>query len=521
MVSVVARALVLVLTAVLLSLGGGTAAAQTSTPESATPSAPTMLGGGCKDLVDTVTGGATSGNGLLGAAAQVGCTAVSATPVGAAVNGAGAATEAGKGALNDMADSAFGKIVDSAARSFSKAVIFSVELWLKFPTTAVTTESLFSRIQDNTMWIQVVLLTVSVMVVAGRLAMARSVAGSLEEGENALRSGAKVVAASTLMAAVVIAAGRAGDEFSVWIVKDAAGTDNPLPVMEKFTTASVVTGRGFADAAVLVLILSILGILTSLIQIVFIIIRNMLLIVVVAVLPMSAAASGMSIGRQSYDKMVGFIVALLLFKPIAALIIAVALWTGQSDDEMQQFIGLMLLVLSVLVLPSLMKLIVPAVSAAGMGPSTLAVGAGAVAVGAKAGAMIATGGAAGAAGSVGGAAGAGGAVTTGGGGGPAAPTPPSPGGGTGGGGNVGGGAAGAQFGGGSSGVGTGGAPEGAARGSFAGQGVGPGAGPVGGSPASGGTAGPSSTGTGHSDQFYEAHVNPTPERGLSRHEVEQ
>ncbi len=476
-------------------------------------------GGVCGAVADVVD----EGGGLLNGVAEAGCdAALSVLPGGMAGQAGGAAVEAAVGAGGELAGSMFEKIVNSAANSFANAIIWSSTLWMDFPTATFTQEDLFSEIQANTMWLQIVLLTVSLMIAAGRLAMARSMASSYEEAENAIRTGAKSVLAATLLSGVVIAGGRAGDALANWFVDEASRGNDPIPILENVATAGVIMGApGMKDSAMLVLVLSVLGILTSLIQILFIILRNMLLIVVVAVVPLAAAASGTQIGKQSYDKLVGFIVALLLFKPVAALVLAVALWTGQSDDPTLQFIGLLLLVLSVLVLPTLMKLVVPAVSAAGMGPSTLAVAAGGAALAGKAGAMIATGGASAAAGGGAGAGASAGGMGGGMGGGAAptagrAPTPPS----SGGGGGAAGGAGGAGGGGGGGGGGARGGQNsgGAASGAMVGAAAGPAGGQQGGAPSGGASGGGPVAGSGGT---FEGHVNPTPERGIGRHEVDQ
>lgn len=507
------RTLALLLTCVALALGAaGVASAQEDE-------------GG---LIDTLTDIATkpcdtagqliedAGAGMLaGKVLEHGCRG---TPVGAVETGQDVA-EAGAGAAGEVAESAVGgvfdKIVQNAASSFGQMVIWSATLWMKFPTTSITQESLFARLQENTMWIQVVLLTASLMIAGGRMALARSTASSLEEAENALKTGARSVLAATLLSGVVITGGKAGDALAQWFVDEAMNNGDPLPILEKMTTVAAMTGpAGIHQGSMAILLLSILGILTSLIQVVFIVVRNMLLVLVVAFVPLAAASSGATVGRQSYDKLVGFIVALLLFKPVAALVLAIALWTGQSEDTGEQFIGLMLLVLGVLVLPTLIKLIVPAVSAAGMGPSALAVGGAAAAVGAKAGMAVASGGAsaAGGAGAAGGGAGAGGMGSAPGpnaGSGSQPSSPPS----------FGGAAGGIGGGGGGMGSGGGGGTQGGENrgggqpGGFGGAAVGG----AGGSENRGGGNGPVA-GEGNT---FTGHVNPTPERGIGRHEVDQ
>ena len=53
-------------------------------------------------------------------------------------------------------------------------------------------------------------------------------------------------------------------------------------------------------------------------------VRQAMLIVVVAVLPVAAAAGGTQVGQQSYHKLTAWIIAFLLFKPVAALAYGIA-----------------------------------------------------------------------------------------------------------------------------------------------------------------------------------------------------
>jgi hypothetical protein len=126
-----------------------------------------------------------------------------------------------------------------------------------------------------------------------------------------------------------------------------------------------------------------------------------LLVVITAALPIAGAAGGTKIGSQAYEKMIAWTLAFLLFKPVGSFVIGVAamlfMQSAPSRDEnggaMTALIGALLLCSAALVLPSLMRLIVPAVGSLGGGGSGLAAAAGLAAVGAKVGGMVATGGA--------------------------------------------------------------------------------------------------------------------------------
>jgi hypothetical protein len=136
-------------------------------------------------------------------------------------------------------------------------------------------------------------------------------------------------------------------------------------------------------ASGMVMVLAIIALLAGLVQLFLLLLRNGLLVVLTGAWPTAAAASMTEAGSGMWRKTTGWLLALICFKPAAAICYAVALrMTLTGDNGLEQASGVLLLVMAVLALPALVRLIVPAVSAIG-GAS-----AGAVAAG---GAVLATG----------------------------------------------------------------------------------------------------------------------------------
>lgn len=180
----------------------------------------------------------------------------------------------------------------------------------------------------------------------------------------------------------------AGDSFATWIL-DQADVDS--------SAWSYTSGAAVAALAPGIAVLAgIFGFVATLCQWVIMLIRAAVLPLLVAVWPVTAAASMIRGGEQMFSKVTGWMAAFLLYKPIAAIVYAFA-WKlkGGSDGIGAVINGMILLVLAVVALPAVMRLIAPATSALGAasgGSAALAAGGSLVAAGVAVGAAVATGG---------------------------------------------------------------------------------------------------------------------------------
>ncbi|MFD3744136.1 hypothetical protein [Nocardia sp. NPDC058633] len=293
-------------------------------------------------------------------------------------------------AVKDKAwDSTFGKVVDSLMKGLGEALILALTFWMKVPNEAVSDSgALFTKINDYTYQIQILLLIASVIITGGRLAEARRGAAVSEAAES-FRLFARVVFSSWMLGAVIVAGTRASDKFSEWIIEDATGGN-----AKNMAELMVKTSKLQAFSPGLVLIIAIVGLLGALAQIVLAIVRQGLLVVAAGVLPLAAAASATGTGKQSYQKLVGWIIAFMLFKPVAAIVYMIAFTTAghvdetttsgglpSGEDAQRMLVALVLLCSVAFVLPALMRLVAPAVATVGTGGSGLMM-AGGVAVGA-------------------------------------------------------------------------------------------------------------------------------------------
>ncbi|MEU4809276.1 hypothetical protein AB0H20_08735 [Nocardia fluminea] len=329
----------------------------------------------CNELHDTLDSVAIPGVSLGDAASAV-CKAGN-----AASHPGDAAT-----AVKDKAwDSTFGKVVDSLMKGLGEALILALTFWMKVPNEAVSDSgALFTKINDYTYQIQILLLIASVIITGGRLAEARRGAAVSEAAES-FRLFARVVFSSWMLGAVIVAGTRASDKFSEWIIEDATGGN-----AKNMAELMVKTSKLQAFSPGLVLIIAIVGLLGALAQIVLAIVRQGLLVVAAGVLPLAAAASATGTGKQSYQKLVGWIIAFMLFKPVAAIVYMIAFTTAghvdettesgglpSGEDAQRMLVALVLLCSVAFVLPALMRLVAPAVATVGTGGSGLMVAGGA------------------------------------------------------------------------------------------------------------------------------------------------
>jgi len=385
-------------------------------------------------------------------------------------------------------------------------------------------------LQGDLGYLTILAAVVGLIVCGARLGMT----GRSEHGSEAVKMLVRLIAVTAAGAGIVDILIKAGDVFSPWIISSATGA----PFEQ--TAPGLLTNEGLlAMTPLLTIIVAIFALFGAGAMVIFMILRGALLIILIAVWPLSASLTGTEQGLQWYKKINAYLIAFVLLRPVASIIYAAGFLLIKDGHDFQttdpgvsalmaSLTGMAILAVAGLSLPALLRFVAPATAAGSgamtgaavmgaavaVGAAAVTMGAGAAAGGAGAGAGGASGGGASGAASAssggagaaagGGGGGTGGGGTGGGGGGPSGGTEPA--GGGGGGGPTGGGGGGAQAGGGDSPSGGGGGgdtggtsepvPAGVpAGGGGTGEGGGSGSGAV---PPSGsnGTAGGSGSGAG-------------------------
>ncbi|MFJ5261802.1 hypothetical protein ACIQAC_15215 [Streptomyces sp. NPDC088387] len=247
------------------------------------------------------------------------------------------------------------------------------------PTLESTATS--KDISGQTRWIVVYLAVGSLLFAAARMAIERK--GTA--GITALKGILRVVLVSGAATLVVGAAVAVSDEYATHLFNAGATAQ-----LKQIGGCSDIGGVGSFVKLILAFLLLIAGIL----QTILLYVRMGVMIVLLGTLPVAAAASMTDWGSGWWRKHLGWMIAWLLYKPAAGLVLyAGSVMTGAGKTAAPgeanitihtRIAGIAVMLLSAVALPALLKLIVPATAALGTGnPAGQAVGvAGGVASGA-------------------------------------------------------------------------------------------------------------------------------------------
>ncbi|RWZ79857.1 hypothetical protein [Glutamicibacter sp. HZAU] len=281
---------------------------------------------------------------------------------------------------------------------FDGAVAFMSQIstfWMDSPSPDVNNAAVISLREDMS-WYVAGFAVLGFFLGLIKLVMSQDVKNSL--------IGLATPIVNLILAATAYAVGigvllTASDEFSKWIVQRSTGGEVDLTQMLPAVSALIAS----PGTAFLLYILLLLG---SIINLLFMYFRDVMFLILSAFIVVLAAASGSEQGRQAWRKANGWLVALLLFKPVAAGIYSLGLRilapTGTPEGQEPSvpeamhatLIALLILLLAALALPALIKFIVPAAGVgAGAFSGGAALGAG-VTLAAGAAVLAGTGGAA-------------------------------------------------------------------------------------------------------------------------------
>ena len=272
--------------------------------------------------------------------------------------------------------SIFSQIAQPMASAADGLLKTLTTFWMNVKTPDLGTAGV---IHADTSWIVTLVAVASILVAATRMAIRRRG----EPATTMLLGLARLVVVSAAATVIVTAAGKLGDLFSQNLMSSSAASIGGQGWTGKISTVTMAAAIG--PGAGLLLIVSLLVIFASLIQLMLMILRVGLLVVLTGTLPLAAAASMTDWGESWWRKHLGWLTAWLLYKPAAALLYVSAFQlTHNAKSPVEALSGFALLVLSVLILPALLRVIVPmtaAMGAASGGALTMGV-AGAMASGA-------------------------------------------------------------------------------------------------------------------------------------------
>ncbi|WP_139006284.1 type IV secretion system protein [Arthrobacter crystallopoietes] len=148
-------------------------------------------------------------------------------------------------------------------------------------------------------------------------------------------------------------------------------------------------GRGFAEsmnilvltnqtgtAVFILIVLGLIGLIAALVQVVLMVVRSGMLVILAGILPTTAAFTNTEMGRQWFQKAVGWTIAFILYKPAAAIVYSVAFLlmenNGGQDPLIGSITGFTLMVVALLAMPALMRFVTPMVGAVAAGSGAAA-----------------------------------------------------------------------------------------------------------------------------------------------------
>lgn len=240
--------------------------------------------------------------------------------------------------------------------------------WIHTPAVPLEgDDNVVKFLQDSTLYYTGVLLIFSFIIAGIKMIWTRKGQPMVDLLASLMRY--LIVSAAAVPAVALMLS--AGDQFSGWIIDKSTdeGFSNSLAAL---LGVAVFTSGITPGIAIFVIVMGIIAILLSVMQIGMLIIRSALALLLVGTLPLAFSATNTDFGRQWSQKQISWLIAFILYKPVASLIYAAAFKIfgsfGKTDGDIGQkmvyFIsGLILMIASLLALPAMMRLIVPAVGA--------------------------------------------------------------------------------------------------------------------------------------------------------------
>lgn len=263
-------------------------------------------------------------------------------------------------AAGNAASSVAGSAIDKFAQAVSQGVAESVSsmatLWTKVDSPALGSDSTASKLQDSLWWYMAFAAVLSVIIAGMRM----SWEARADAGRELLKSLMTLVAVTGAGLTGIKLALDAGDGFSDWMIGDSIKNNSFGERMTKLLGAVTAAPGGLGT--MLIILVGIVVIVASLGQILLMIARSAMLVLLAGILPLSAAATNTSWGRQWFQKTSGWLIAFILYKPAAAIVYAAAFeMFGTETDLMGALMAMSMMVLAIFALPALMRLCVPLV----------------------------------------------------------------------------------------------------------------------------------------------------------------
>lgn len=286
--------------------------------------------------------------------------------------------------VSDATGKAGSSMVNSIAADLATVMKSLMTFWIKAPDPDLSSGpgSVIAQVQNLTGPIIAFSAIVGIIVAAIKMIRASS---DLDSGLNDLTRGLLLMVSVSVAGATVVELLESGfSQLAQYILdKGFNGHDVGQTILKLFSDP---TGGGGVSAV----IFGVLGIIASAIQYGIMVLRGAILALLVGILPVAAAGALTDGGMQSFKKVCGWISAFVVYRVAAAVIYATAFLMLGSGSSSGILFGMLLVVLSILALPALMRLMPAGAAAMGGGGGGSALGA--IAGAAATGSMLLAGG---------------------------------------------------------------------------------------------------------------------------------
>ena len=272
-------------------------------------------------------------------------------------------------AVSGIVDDAIGNLAKSILEGTSQMVTTLSTFWVAMPTVnlatgdGVTPSPVVGFVNSGLGSWTLTLAVLSVILGGTRMIWEQRGAPL----KDLLRSLLTLTLVSGLGLAVISILVIAADAFSVSIIDRATDGKGFAEAMSVLVMMNQ-TGTG----VFILIILGLVGLIASLVQIVLMIVRTGMLVILAGILPTTAAFTNTEMGRQWFQKAVGWTIAFILYKPAAAIVYAVAFQLMGSAASggnvlLGPITGFALMIVALLALPALMRFVTPMVGAVASG----------------------------------------------------------------------------------------------------------------------------------------------------------
>lgn len=252
-------------------------------------------------------------------------------------------------ALASGADAAVGAVSTTFAETIRDGAEWVIKTtvgwWIDVPAIDLEASPAV-RIRGYVMWLAVVVAAGGVIWQGIVMAVSRRP----EPAFTVARGLFTLVLWTTVGVAGPAAALRAGDVFSSWVL-DQAASGHATERLIALAGLTNVTSPGA------VMLLGLVMMLAGLVQAMLMMFREAAVVILAGVVVLAAAGSMTGATRPWLPRVLGWLLALICYKPAAALVYASALaLVGDSADIRSFFVGVTMILLAIIALPALMKL---------------------------------------------------------------------------------------------------------------------------------------------------------------------